>query len=232
MDVNSSTNRVEAERCLDLLVNQLISSQYWQGSIRSQQIENSIALFHRYLRLSNEQNVDHVIQELRNKVGNQPVVDDFIRKLETGNNMPNVSRPTVKDKLIHLARNLSKLHLFVIDRLYKLESIFFNFLPEGIRNSILPSYRKPLFLLYLLNFVLFVARLSLFNSKPIIGGQTKTNNYSGEKLYYAFNNYEYPAFLDVIYETFMFFLNILTSIIPLVLPVVTLNFLNGQYIQG
>ncbi|KAJ1610441.1 hypothetical protein OIY81_1898 [Cryptosporidium canis] len=230
MDVNPSTNSVEAERCLELLVNQLTSSQYWQGSIRSNQIKNCVVLFNRYLRLSSQQDINALTQVIRDRVANEVIFDEFISQLNADGIHFNSYWLIYKNKLIRTIEKLLKSRVIVLNLLERLEDRVFNFLPETLKNSIIPAYRRPLILLYLFNMVLFVMRLTIFNSKPIFRIRAKTDYYS-RSTYNASNNYYYPTIFEVFHEILMFILNVITSIIPLALPIVTLHFMNGQHAQ-
>lgn len=230
MDVNPSTNSAEAERCLDLLVNQLISSQYWQGAIRLNQIRNCVVLFNRYLRLSSQQDIGVLIQEIRSRVANEAVFNEFLNQLNIEDLQPNSLWQIYKDKFVKIFRKLLNFHSIILKCVEKLENGVFNMLPETLKNSIIPAYRRPLILLYSFNIFLFVLRLTIFNSRPIFHIRTKPDYYSNN-IFYTSNGYNYPTILEVVHEILMFFLNVLTSIIPLALPIITLHFMNGQHIQ-
>ncbi|OII75322.1 uncharacterized protein cubi_01843 [Cryptosporidium ubiquitum] len=232
MNVNSSTNSVEAERCLDLLVNQLISSQYWQGTIRSHQIKNCVSLFNRYLRLSNQQDFECLTEEIRNRVANEVIFNEFLTQLSTEDASVNSSWQFYKNKFINFLKKLTNFHLIFLNYIEKIESFIFNLLPEILKNSIIPSYRRPLILLYLLNVILFILRLTVFNSRPIFNSHAKIDRYSANKIINKLDEYNYPTFLEIVYEVLMFLVNLLTSIIPLVLPIITLHFMNRQNIQN
>lgn len=230
MDVNPSTNSAEAERCLDILVNQLIMSQYWQGTIRLNQIRNCVLLFNRYLRLSGQQDTGILIQEIRNRVASEVIFNEFLNQLNMEGINSNSLWQIYKDKFIKAFKKLLNSHLTIFKCIEKLESVVFNMLPEALKNSIIPTYRRPLILLYSFNIILFIMRLTIFNSRPIFHIRTKPDYYS-RNVFNASSGYNYPTFLEIVHETLMFFLNVLTSIIPLALPIITLHFMNGQHIQ-
>ncbi|TRY51570.1 Uncharacterized protein CTYZ_00003320 [Cryptosporidium tyzzeri] len=231
MDVNPSTNSVEAGRCLDLLVNQLISSQYWQGTVRSHQIRNCVSLFNRYLRLSNQQDLGILTQEIRDRVANDTIYNEFLSQLDVECISYHSFWQTYKEKFVQIFKKLFNFHLIILDHAKILETKVFNLLPNVLKNSIIPSYRRPLIFIFLLNLILFILRLTAFNSKPIFHNYTKIGRYSANNNINILDDYNYPTFLEIVYEVLMFFLNILTSIIPLALPIITLHFINRQHIQ-
>ncbi|KAH8583934.1 uncharacterized protein ELE39_002692 [Cryptosporidium sp. chipmunk genotype I] len=232
MDVNSSTNSVEAERCLDLLVNQLISSQYWQGTIRTQQIRNCVSLFNRYLRLSSLQDLETLTQEIRYRVANDAIFNEFLRQLEIEGVSFNSSWQTYKKKFIKIFKKFFNFHSIILKYIEKLEIEIFNMLPETLKNSIIPSYRRPLILIYSLNIILLIMRFTAFKSKPIFHSRAKIDRYSASNIINRLDNYNYPTFLEIVYEVLVFFLNILTSIIPLALPIIMLHLMNRHNIQS
>lgn len=232
MNVNPSTNSVEAERCLDLLVNQLISSQYWQGTIRSHQIKNCVSLFNRYLRLSNQQDLESLTQEIRDRVANEVIFNEFLSQLNTEDTSIISSWQYYKDKFIRIFKKTLNFHLIVLSYIEKIENGVFNLLPEVLKISIVPSYRRPLALIYLLNVILFILRLTVFNSRPIFHSSPKIERHSAGNTINQLDEYNYPTFLEIAYEVLMFFLNILTSIIPLALPIITIHFMNRQHVQS
>ncbi|KAH7647475.1 hypothetical protein FG379_000691 [Cryptosporidium bovis] len=237
MDVNISTNSVEAERCRNLLINQLTSSQYWQGSIRSQQIINSVSLFNRFIRLSNQQNnISEVLETLRNDISNQSIFDEFVGRLEAEDSIYNtISNSRTERTISFLKRKLSALYSELERITDKIENIAFSKLPEIVQRSILPSYRKPLVILFLLNISIFVTRAIFFNWGPIFkvnsrksySIQTETEFHRDGLSTVGY----YPTLLEIIFEICSFFINFSMSIIPLILPILTLHFLYGQNTQ-
>ncbi|KAH8740023.1 hypothetical protein FG386_000850 [Cryptosporidium ryanae] len=237
MYVNVSTNSVEAERCRNLLINQLISSQYWQGSIRSQRIINSVSLFNRFIRLSNQQNnINEVLEALRNEIPDQYVFDEFIRRLESENFANDTTQNSRSHGIVNFfKRKLATLNSELEKIADKIENVTFRKLPETLQRSVIPSYRRPLILLFLLNICIFAIRVTLFNWSPILKLNSK-KNYSFQNVteFYRDDSSSvgyYQTLLEVILEICSFFINISMSIIPLALPILTLHFLYGQNTQ-
>ncbi|OII78178.1 hypothetical protein cand_036050 [Cryptosporidium andersoni] len=242
MDVNSSTNREEALRCRDVVIKTLRSAQYWQGTIRTQQIRNSVHQFERYLRLSNEtRSAQDVAFELRSEIADTFVFEEFLRLLrderQPSHQDSSNLNPNIQDNP-QLWLKLKAIYNFIKFKICTLEGIVFNMLPLKIQNLILDSYRKPLFALYSINILLLLIRIYFFKWRPIFGDTTKDddpNNQFGDYSYSPYihiyeNNYS-PTLIDYVYEVLSFFINLFTSIIPLVLPLITLNWINGQSVH-